>query len=155
MVAKKAGAVKSKKDAKARAKKAAIAESKQEQEQHPAEAMPVSEGKIRSLLHLKKKDEKPQDKLSASKKEKTGKPAVAKKEIRPSRSKEKPKKSFLNNTVRFFQGVWGELKKVHWPGARELAGYSIVVIVAVIIVAGLIWVADLALSQLIQLLLAL
>jgi flagellar hook-length control protein FliK len=63
-VAKKAGAAKPKKGAKARAKKAATGEeAKQEQEERLAEAAPVSEGKLRSFLRLIKKDDKPKDQV--------------------------------------------------------------------------------------------
>lgn len=155
-MAKKAGAAKSKKSAKARAKKAAIEEVKQEQEQEerPAEAT-ASEGRLRSWLRVIKMDDKPKEKPPVPVKAKASKQPAAKKESRAPRTKEKPKKNFFQNTARFFQSVWGELKKVHWPNRRELVSYSMVVIASVIIVAGLIWVADVILSKLIQLLLRL
>lgn len=159
-MAKKAGAAKSKKSAKARAKKAAIEEVKpeqeqeQEQEERPAEAT-ASEGRLRSWLRVIKKDDKPKEKPPVPVKAKASKQPAAKKESRAPRTKEKPKKNFFQNTARFFQSVWGELKKVHWPNRRELVSYSMVVIASVIIVAGLIWVADVILSKLIQLLLRL
>lgn len=161
-MAKKAGAAKSRKSARARAKKAAIEEAKQEQEERPAETTPASEGKLRSFLRLIKKDDKPDVKLKGkaqdAPKVKASKPAVAKKDKRATRAntgREKPKSNFFRNAAKFFQSVWGELKKVHWPGRRELAAYSMVVITSVIFVAGLIWVADVLLSKLIQLLLGL
>ena len=35
----------------------------------------------------------------------------------------------------FFKGVWGELKKVHWPDRKQLATYTGVVIVFVLIIS--------------------
>jgi len=155
-LAKKAGAAKSKKGARARAKKADIEE--QEQEKPKEEATPVSEGKLRSFLRFIKKDDKPKDQIQeAGKRGKSKKPAVVKKEKRVSRreSREKPKKNFFQNAGKFFQSVWAELKKVYWPSRRELAGYTTVVLTAVIFVAVLIWVADVILSKLLNLLLSL
>jgi preprotein translocase subunit SecE len=158
-VAKKAGAAKPKKGAKARAKKAATGEeAKQEQEERLAEAAPVSEGKLRSFLRLIKKDDKPKDQVQeAAKKQKASKPAVVKKEKRVARKegRDKPKRNFFQSTAKYFQSVWGELKKVYWPSRRELVAYTMVVITAVVFVAALIWVADIILSKLLSLLLTL
>ena len=35
----------------------------------------------------------------------------------------------------FFKGVWSELKKVHWPDRKQLATYTGVVIVFVLIIS--------------------
>ena len=35
----------------------------------------------------------------------------------------------------FFKGVWGELKKVHWPDRKQLAVYTGVVIIFVLIIS--------------------
>lgn len=43
---------------------------------------------------------------------------------------------------RFFKGVWAELKKVHWPNRKEVVTYTSVVLVAVFLVAIMIWVVD-------------
>jgi preprotein translocase subunit SecE len=50
----------------------------------------------------------------------------------------------------FSQESWGELKKVDWPGRRQLFSASIVVIIAVAIVGAYLYVADLALSRLVR-----
>lgn len=155
-MAKKAGAAKSKKGARARAKKAAIEEAKQEERERLAEKKPVSEGKLRSFLRIIKKDEQPKSQVqTVAKKEKADKPAVDKKEKKAPHVKEKPKKNFLRNTAKFFQSAWGELRKVYWPGRRELVAYTTVVIAAVLFVAVLIWIADFLLSKLLSLLLGL
>lgn len=48
--------------------------------------------------------------------------------------------------TRFVKGALAELKKVHWPTRPELVTYTIVVMVAVVIVAALLWVFDSAFS---------
>ncbi|HHY05729.1 MAG TPA: preprotein translocase subunit SecE [Clostridia bacterium] len=54
---------------------------------------------------------------------------------------------------RWFRLVKGELKKVHWPTKKEITTYTVVVIVAVVLVATAIWLIDLGLSYLIKLIL--
>ncbi len=46
----------------------------------------------------------------------------------------------------FMQGVWYELKKVHWPSRQQLLAYTGVVLVSVAFVAILIWIFDMGLS---------
>lgn len=52
-------------------------------------------------------------------------------------------------TKQYFISVYNELKKVHWPDRRQLVAYTGVVLVAVTIVALIIWVFDSGLSFLI------
>lgn len=47
----------------------------------------------------------------------------------------------------FLQGVVQELKKVHWPGRREVSIYTAVVFVAVVLVGAILWIFDLVLGQ--------
>ncbi|MDR3270937.1 MAG: preprotein translocase subunit SecE, partial [Peptococcaceae bacterium] len=42
----------------------------------------------------------------------------------------------------YFRGVWSELKKVYWPTRKQLITYTIVVFVAVVIVAALLGIVD-------------
>ena len=51
----------------------------------------------------------------------------------------------------YVTGVLNELKKVHWPNRKESTIYTSVVVVAVVVVAGLIWIFDLLLSSLLKL----
>jgi preprotein translocase subunit SecE len=51
---------------------------------------------------------------------------------------------------KWFRSVWGELRKVHWPTKKEIVVYTIVVIVAVVLVGAGIWIADLGISYLMQ-----
>ncbi|HEX5468022.1 MAG TPA: preprotein translocase subunit SecE [Gaiellaceae bacterium] len=44
----------------------------------------------------------------------------------------------------------GELKKVEWPGKRQLFSATIVVIIAVAVVGAYLWLADLGLSHLVK-----
>lgn len=46
----------------------------------------------------------------------------------------------------FFRGVWAELKKVHWPSRKQVATYTGVVIITVLLVAVVISLVDSGLS---------
>ncbi|AHF05882.1 preprotein translocase subunit SecE [Desulfitobacterium metallireducens] len=46
----------------------------------------------------------------------------------------------------YFRGVISELKKVQWPNRQQLLTYTGVVLVAVVIVAVLLWIVDSGLS---------
>jgi len=150
-LAKKPSVAKAKKGGRARSKRAASAEVKQEQDRSLVEATPAAEKKPHPLLRLlkPKAQAKVEDKGTAELAE------VKKRTKRTPRTREsgKPKKVPFQGTVRFFQSAWGELRKVHWPGRREIAVYTTVVITAVILVAVMIWIADTALSALINVLL--
>jgi|GEM_PF-716610 len=49
---------------------------------------------------------------------------------------------YIGRTRKYFQGVITELKRVHWPGPREVAVYTAVVLVAVGVLALLMWIFD-------------
>ncbi len=57
------------------------------------------------------------------------------------------------NMKKFLKGAWNELKKVHWPNRREILAFTSVVLVAVGIVAVLIFAIDGLLSRLLGLVL--
>ena len=57
----------------------------------------------------------------------------------------------MGKITEFFKGVRRELKKVVWPNRRELTTYTTVVLVAVALVAGIIWVVDAGYQQILQL----
>jgi preprotein translocase subunit SecE len=157
LLAKKAGAA-NRRNVKARAKKVSKEEKmKKDERTAEPETASASEGKLRSFLRLIKNDKSKSD-VQVPVKGKANKKATDKKEkrsVRTAAGKEKPKKSFFQNITRFFQSVWGDLKKVQWPGRNQLIAYSAVVVVAVIIVAFLIWIADILISWVVQLLLSL
>ncbi|MGI6605724.1 MAG: preprotein translocase subunit SecE [Peptococcia bacterium] len=62
------------------------------------------------------------------------------------------KTGLFSGIKRGYRGVVGELKKVHWPTKKEIAVYTMVVIVAVFIVGIGIWLADSGISFLMNLL---
>lgn len=88
------------------------------------------------------------DKAVALKKPQAKKPVVGKKDIT---LKKESGAGRLEGIKAYFRGVWGELKKVHWPTRREVAIYTGVVLVAVSIVAFLLWIFDSLLSKVLQL----
>lgn len=47
----------------------------------------------------------------------------------------------------FLREVWGELSKVHWPNREELTAYTMVVIVAVIVIGAVIYAMDWVFSK--------
>lgn len=140
-MAKKTGAVKKKKNAKARRTKAAP-DTPQGKNQEASQAeTPAQQGGLRSLLRLVKKDEEQS--------------SQGRRPPRVREKRDKPKKGFFHGIAKFFQSVLGELKKVHWPTRSETAVYTMVVIGSVIFVSLLIWIADSILSRLVALLLRL
>jgi preprotein translocase subunit SecE len=52
--------------------------------------------------------------------------------------------------IGFTQESWGELKKVDWPGQRQLISATVAVIVAVAVVGIFLWGTDAALSRLVR-----
>lgn len=47
-----------------------------------------------------------------------------------------------NSIKSYMAGVYSELKKVHWPDRRQLTTYTGVVLVAVVLMGGIIWLFD-------------
>jgi len=60
-------------------------------------------------------------------------------------------KQGFGSTFSFFAESWAELKKVKWPGRKELTSYTIVVVTTVVFIAIYFWVIDLGLSELLRL----
>jgi len=58
----------------------------------------------------------------------------------------KERVDYIGRTRKYFQGVLAELKRVHWPGVREVATYTAVVLVTVGVLALLMWIFDTALG---------
>lgn len=59
----------------------------------------------------------------------------------------------INGIMRFLREAKSELKKVTWPTRRELIAHTIVVFIAVVLSAILIWVIDSIFAGLFQLIL--
>lgn len=64
--------------------------------------------------------------------------------------KDVAKANRLEDLKKFFTGTRSELKKVHWPDRQQVMAYTGVVVVAVVIMAGIIWVADLGLGYILE-----
>lgn len=96
-----------------------------------------------------KKETAKKDVVLNKDKKDTAKKDVGRKELAPKRDKV----NRVEQAQKFFRGVLNELKKVHWPNRREIAIYTSVVLVAVVVVGVLIWVFDLALSSILKLVL--
>ncbi len=53
----------------------------------------------------------------------------------------------LGKIGRFLREVRAELVKVIWPDRRSVAVYTGIVVASVVVIAGIIWVADVVLGQ--------
>ena len=56
----------------------------------------------------------------------------------------------IRKIIDFIRESRDELKKVTWPDREEVTGFTMVVIVSVVIVSMFLWVVDLMLMQLIK-----
>ena len=63
-------------------------------------------------------------------------------------------KSVVDRSASFLREVRGEMQKMTWPTWTELKGQTLVVIIAVLIIAAFIGVVDLILSNTIRFLVA-
>ncbi|RBP44865.1 preprotein translocase subunit SecE [Garciella nitratireducens] len=68
------------------------------------------------------------------------------------KNKKKKNKNGLG-LVAFLKSVWKELKKVNWPSRKELIQHTGVVIVSIAIVAIVVWIMDLGLSSILNMIL--
>jgi len=59
-------------------------------------------------------------------------------------------KQSFGSTFSFFTDSWSELKKVRWPGRKELTTYTIVVLFTVIFVTLYFYLMDLGISRIIE-----
>ena len=57
------------------------------------------------------------------------------------------KKGFISSFTKFIRDVRAEMRKVTWPGRKELFSYTAVVFISVTLAAFLIWIVDIALGQ--------
>ncbi|MBF0202696.1 MAG: preprotein translocase subunit SecE [Desulfamplus sp.] len=62
--------------------------------------------------------------------------------------------NFFQKAVQYIREVQAELKKVTWPNKKQTAGSTVVVIILVFIIAAFLGLADVALSKLVQVVLA-
>lgn len=75
---------------------------------------------------------------------------VARKDPKKDQPAKKEKVNYVEIVQKFVKGAYSELKKVAWPGRRELIIYTAVVVVAVLFVGALIWIFDSALSTVLR-----
>ena len=59
-------------------------------------------------------------------------------------------RDFGPRSITFFQEVWAELKKVHWPTTKETYAATAVVLVIVTVIAVFLGIVDAGLSQIIR-----
>ena len=52
------------------------------------------------------------------------------------------KLGFVVRVKKLYRGVVSELKKVHWPNRKEIATYTSIVLLSVVIVGIVIWIFD-------------
>jgi len=57
----------------------------------------------------------------------------------------------MQKIISFFQGVSSEMRKVRWPHKNELAKYTVIVLVTVVLFAVFFTLVDLGISKLIDL----
>ena len=57
--------------------------------------------------------------------------------------------AFVRRTVQFLREVWAELNKVVWPSRAETKAYTLVVIVAITVVAAYIGLLDMVFNWLV------
>jgi preprotein translocase subunit SecE len=57
----------------------------------------------------------------------------------------------MAGVVSFFRDGWGELKRVRWPNRKELFSYTGVVLTTVAVMAVIVFLFDLGVSELLKL----
>ncbi len=60
--------------------------------------------------------------------------------------------SYVNRFQRFLHDIKIELKKVNWPSRRELAVFTGIVLIVILIVGIFFWILDTGLTAILQLL---
>ncbi len=56
----------------------------------------------------------------------------------------------MKKVKKYFQGVWGELKKVTWPTKKEVFNHTIIVIISSVVVMLVVAVLDFGLSAAVE-----
>ncbi len=144
---KKSGTVKAKKSSKIQGDKVKTAA--EEQEKTAVAETPVPPNRMRNFLQLVSGGGKSQPEVAQQVQAVPGKSKeTAPKVVR--RESGKPRGHLFQDSVKFLQSAWSELKKVHWPTRSELIVYTVVVIGSVVVVAALIWIVDSVLSLLLN-----
>jgi len=58
--------------------------------------------------------------------------------------------SWYKRAQQYVISVYNELKKVHWPGKKQLIAYTGVVLFSVVLVAAILWLFDTGLGFLLE-----
>jgi preprotein translocase subunit SecE len=72
------------------------------------------------------------------------------KPVQPTKSQAGAQRERRGGLRAFAAESWGELKKVEWPGRRQLLSATVVVIIAVAVVGAYLYAADAAFSRLVR-----
>lgn len=57
----------------------------------------------------------------------------------------------MNRVVSFFRETVWELKRVRWPGRREVINYTAAALITCIVMGGLVWAFDIGVAKLMSL----
>ncbi|PKM99814.1 MAG: preprotein translocase subunit SecE [Elusimicrobia bacterium HGW-Elusimicrobia-2] len=55
----------------------------------------------------------------------------------------------MSNVIKFFKSVYAELDRISWASKRDVAGFTVVVLVLVVMVSFFIMVVDLIISKIV------
>lgn len=56
-----------------------------------------------------------------------------------------------NRVIAFFRETIWELKRVRWPGRREVVNYTTAALITCVIMGGLVWVFDIGVAKVLSL----
>ena len=60
---------------------------------------------------------------------------------------------FLAAVQQFFREVTAEFRKVNWPRRKEVSNSTVVILVVVVVIAAFLWVVDIGLARVVELIL--
>lgn len=60
---------------------------------------------------------------------------------------------FLATVQQFFREVMAEFRKVNWPSRKEVSNSTVIILVVVIVIASFLWVVDIGLARVVELIL--
>ncbi|MDO9514334.1 MAG: preprotein translocase subunit SecE [Elusimicrobiota bacterium] len=55
----------------------------------------------------------------------------------------------MSNVIKFFKSVYAELDRISWASKRDVAGFTVVVLVLVVLVSFFIMAVDLIISKIV------
>ena len=63
------------------------------------------------------------------------------------------KQTIIKRIIRFFRDYKSEIKKIVWPGWKDVAKNTVIVLIMCLIIGALIWIIDFGLGKLLELIL--